>query len=234
MRARRQPRARRHRRSPQSSTRVLMAASVGDFRPEDTFTQGELAAVLASLGAPVGVASPDSSVTVRSLDARRSHRRAPPGGNADSARRAQCWSCSAVVARHRNRGADARLADQPRARERDARTSARAVGDAGRGGILDRSRARPDGRRPRDRSRGGCHLRSAVPDGLAARSPGSRPALRRISVRLGGHLRAQAEPRRQAAPGRLRLLWLRLARLQARTLRRRSVAHEGPSWADDL
>ena len=48
----------------------LMATSVGDFRPDDPLTQGELAMVFASLGAPVSVAAPDSPVTVRELDAR--------------------------------------------------------------------------------------------------------------------------------------------------------------------
>lgn len=48
----------------------LMGPSVVDFRPQEPLTAGELAVVLASLGAPdVAVTDPDRFVTVRELDA---------------------------------------------------------------------------------------------------------------------------------------------------------------------
>ena len=48
----------------------LMAASVADFRPDDTLTSVELATVLASLGVEVTDAETDRPVTVRELDAK--------------------------------------------------------------------------------------------------------------------------------------------------------------------
>ena len=195
-----------------------MASSVGSFRPNDPLTQGELADLVAALTQepPRPVADPAAPVTMAQLDARL----------------VRVLDLSDDAALFYGAAAGAGL--RPPARfgtEVVARLLGLAHESSGRAGH-PRAAARPTRRRaprPPTRSPDSCSVsepeKAQLEDEAATfelpvlttwqqRVLDDRGQVHRLPVRLGRRVRAAAVAVRRSAAGRLRLLGLRLARLQ--------------------
>ena len=195
------------------------------FRPDDTVTRGELAELIASATAtaPSAIAKPGVPLSIQDLDARLVaalglatdaqgvHRGAKAAGLAPPSR----FGTEAVA---RLLGAARRTTPRRTTRSSGCPTE---PGLPSRGGLL----RRPD--RPLQRLGARAASRTPRPtfasprsDRLAAPDPRDRVQARRLPVRLGRHERQADRSRWEVGPRRLRLLGLRLARLQAPGLRR--------------
>ena len=214
--------------------RGLMARTVGAFRPNDTLTRGELAQLVADLTkqAPRRPPDPAKPVTVTQLDASLVRR---------SSSRMQPYSSSLLRV---TRASGSRLASAPEtvARLLGLRTNHPAKDDD-----LELLPSDPVTRAETAysvatilRFRGweqqsveAAAATFALPDArrLAEARARHRGSLRRLPVRLGRHERETGGALRRQGARRLRLLGLRLARLQASVVRGRRRPRTRPSRA---
>ena len=187
-------------------------------------------------------ADPARLVTMRELDAQL----VGALGLQPAARRIRIGVRDAGLAadlddRHRDRGPPARPPAQPPAGLGRSRAAAVPAGHPGRGRVFVRTRA---GSSHRVRSPGSTSSprRSRSPSSTTGRGPCSAGSpVRRLPVRVGRHLREDPAAlerhgagRNRHRPGRVRLLRIRVARLQDEAVRGSAAARRNPQGADDL
>ena len=213
----------------------LMAPSVAAFRPDDPLTSSELAVVVSSLGGPISVDDPDAPVSVRELDARLvTLAGLRPAAQAVRVAAVDGGLSRAAVARNGDGRALARLPRESSPRGRRARARGHRSDHQSRGGVQHRQVSRPHRCPGRVRARAGGELRASAADRVATRRSRPRSSLRGLAVRLGRHVREASAALRKGASGRLRLLRVRLARLQDEAVRRSAWALACPRRPDDV
>ena len=202
-------------------------AKAAAARPNSPLTRGELETIVAGLThTPAAVpASPTAKVTIAALDARL----VAALGLTDSAKlftqgAKTCRSQSSLPLRDRNRCPPARSPHEPPGRARRARALAGPAGQPRRGRLLRSTN--PEARRAGRAGRTGARsiLCSARTDCLAEEGADDGGALHRLPVCVERRERVHAVRAvavRAAGTRRLRLLGIRLARLQAGAVRRR-------------
>ena len=223
---------------PRSKPSLRHASWGRQSRPFDrtiSSRRPSLPSSISSLGGPISVADPDAPVSVRELDARlvtltglRPAAQAVRVAAVDGGLSARPWLGTETVARLLGfRVNHPREEDELELEVTDPITQSR-------GRVQHRQVSRPHRWPGRRRARTGGELRASAADRVATRRSRPRSSFRGLALRLGRHVREAPAALRKGASGRLRLLRVRLARLQDEAVHRSAWPLACPRRPDDV